>query len=100
MRKKVKWLEMMLCFLLFASAVLAGCAPDSGSTGEITVPDSDVAALDVADSGGELSTADNSTDTADITIEEQIQVLNLKRREFYQLFYLLLYRFSRVQQVW
>lgn len=74
MRKKIRRLAIILCFLICASVVLVGCSADSGSTREIVASNNDSASSSSADSSDSISKEDDSAVSADITIEEQVLV--------------------------
>ena len=74
MGKKVKGLAMMLCSVLFASVLLAGCSSDSGEKKEIIASDNATTSQDATGGSDSISTTDDSEITANITIEEQILV--------------------------
>ena len=74
MRKKVKWLKAVLCFSILVSVALVGCTSESSATREIVTSSNDTASPSSEESSDNLITTDDSTVSADITIEKQILV--------------------------
>lgn len=74
MGKKVKCLVIMLCFVLFASVLLAGCSSDSGEKKEIIASNNETTSSNVTGGSDNISTTGNSEIPENVTIEEQILV--------------------------
>ena len=74
MRKKVRWLEMVLCFSFVVSVILAGCSSEPSATREIVTSSSDTVSPSSEDSSDSPVTADEPVVSGDITIDEQILV--------------------------
>ena len=74
MKKKLRGLEMTLCFLFVVSGILAGCSSESGATREIVTSNSDTVSPSSEDSSDSPVTTDEPAVSGDITIEEQILV--------------------------
>lgn len=74
MKQKRRWLEMALCFLIFASCVLVGCSSESGTTREIVASNSDTVSPSSEDGGDSPVITDEPAAAGDITIEKQILV--------------------------
>ena len=74
MKKGTKKLAVALCLLLFASMALGSGSSDSEEKKDIVAADSSETAANPAENDGSSSEAESSSDSTDVTIEEQVLV--------------------------